>query len=221
MKAQKLELIVENGLNEMQHYINSAMYKKVDFQKGDILLRQGEQIKHLFWVESGSFTISHTAANGRKLNLGLIRSDQKIFGEVEMFSKAACQFDLTAFSESSVYIVPVDDMIDILINNPFISIWISHSISLNYVCRTEFTANRILYPLSYNIAMDIFINYITGKSKGFDLQYKEAERFGCSERVYIREVKKLEASGIIQRENGKIVEFDKDKIIEYLHLFSG
>ncbi|QYK15012.1 Crp/Fnr family transcriptional regulator [Shewanella rhizosphaerae] len=186
------------------------------FQPGDYLLKQGQEITELYWVSLGQYSIKHTVKNGRTLSLGLFFADNRLFGEVELLTATKCQFDVCASEMIEAKVIPTSLILELIQKEPKLAIWLSQSLSEKYQDTMAVVLNRILYPLGYNIALDIEQRYLDAKPKvNFAQVYKEAERFGCSERTYSRVVLQLVELGLVEKVNNQI----KVKNIEKLSAF--
>ena len=219
LPPNKLQDIARNGHLAMCRLVAESDFQKRLFNKGDTLFKQGEAFSKFYWVSTGIVTLSHTAMNGRVMSLGLIHANDRMFGEMEAFSGIASPFDVIAITGIDAVEISMNEMADILLANPAISIWLNTMLSSSYLAYSKIAANRTLFPLSYNIAMDIYLRYTGGTNFSFDQQYKEAERFGCSERVYLREIKKLLEMGAITRERGKVISVNAEIILRHIRSF--
>ncbi|MDX1301422.1 Crp/Fnr family transcriptional regulator [Photobacterium sp.] len=187
------------------------------FQPDQYLLRQGQQITELYWVDIGQFSIVYTAQNSRRYSLGLNFVDNHLFGEDEFLTSSPCQFDVQASEVIEAKIIPVFVMTEILQQDPKIAIWLSSSMSERYQDGMANTMNRFLCPLLFNIAWDIYQRHIgTKPTVNYSLVYKEAERFGTSERVYRRVVKQLIEMQLIIKSDNQLLVNDLDKLHRFI-----
>ena len=70
----------------------------------------------------------------------------------------------------------------------------------DYQDSMDIYTNRLLHPITYNIAYDLLVQKQTNTLLGgFDKVNQEAERFGTSGRVYRRAVKDLMDKGLIRK----------------------
>jgi len=191
--------------------------KVVEFQTGDYLLTQGQKITELYWVETGFYTVGHCASNGRHLSLGLYHADNCLIGEIELLTDTPCQFDVRANETITAKVVPLQWIIQLMQQAPELAIWMTQSLSQKYQGTMTTAMNRILHPLVYNVAWDIEQRYLEAKPQvNFAQVYKEAERFGCSERVYRRVVNQLIALELIEKSDNQLKVKDIEALSRYL-----
>jgi CRP-like cAMP-binding protein len=189
-----------------------------EFSPGDFIITQGQELRELYWIESGQFTVGHSARNGRFLSLGRYPAHNHLIGEIELHTGTKCQFDVCASQKTKVTVIPITFITELMQNEPNISIWLCQSLSRHYQTTVEVTTNRILHPLIYNIAWDIEQRYLKNKPNiNFTQGYKEAERFGCSERVYRRVVSELLSMGFVEKISNQLEVKDIDVLSEFLN----
>lgn len=212
----KIKELSKHGHALFCQLLEKQELKSKHFQPGDYLLKQGQEICELYWVGMGEYSIDHTAKNGRGLSLGLFFADNRLFGEVEFLTDTKCQFDIRASDILEAKVVPVSLISEFMQQEPMLAIWLSQSLSEKYQDTMSVAMNRILYPLIYNVAWDIEQRYLEAKPKiNFAQAYKEAERFGCSERTYSRVVHQLLDLGFVEKIGNQL----KVKNIEKLSAF--
>ncbi|QFU23936.1 Crp/Fnr family transcriptional regulator [Shewanella eurypsychrophilus] len=193
--------------------------KSRTFQPLEYLLHQGQDILELYWVGSGEFTIGYTANNGRNYSLGLNLVDNHLFGEVEYLTSSPCQFNIQASELAEAKVLPIKVMTEILQLDPKVGIWMSQALSSRYQTGMTMTMNRFLHPLIYNIAWDMQQRCIGARpAVNFSHVYKEAERFGCSERVYSRVVNQLLDMDLIEKRDNQLHVKDLQKLAQFLEM---
>ena len=207
------------GFEIFRHEIERQHLKSKTFQPHDYLLHQGQEILELFWVDSGQFTIGYTANNGRNYSLGRNLVDKHLFGEVEYLTSSPCQFNLQASEIGTAKVLPIKVMTAILQLDSKVGIWMSQALSSRYQTGMTMTMNRFLHPLIYNIAWDIQQRCIGARpAVNFSHVYKEAERFGCSERVYSRVVNQLLDMDLIKKIGNQLHVKDMPKLAKFLEM---
>ncbi|MCG9752229.1 Crp/Fnr family transcriptional regulator [Vibrio brasiliensis] len=187
------------------------------FQTDEYLLRQGQAINELYWVDIGQFSIVFTAKNARRYSFGLNFVDNHLFGEDEFLTSSPCQFDVQASEMIEARVIPIAVMLEVLQQDARIVIWLSRSMLQRYQDGMANTMNRLLHPLMYNVANDIYQRHIgTKPAVNFSQIYKEAERFGSSERVYSRVVTQLIEMQLIVKSGNQLVVKDRTKLKSFL-----
>lgn len=186
-------------------------------EEGQYILKQGQTITELYWVELGEFGLEYSAPNGRTYSLGLNLVDKHLFGEDEFLTESLCQFSVCAYATVEVKVIPVALMTELLKQHPSVAVWLSCYLSRRYQNGMYDAMNRFLYPLMYNVALDVYERYLGLKPEvSFDQVYKEAARFGCSERVYRRVVNQLIDKGLLSRDGAVLSMVDVETMKQFI-----
>ncbi|MFA0495398.1 Crp/Fnr family transcriptional regulator [Vibrio sp. 10N.222.54.B11] len=178
-----------------QHQVNSRY-----FNQNDEILRQGEQLQYLYAVPAGRVSMSISAANGRRFQLGEVNCDYHIFGEMEFFTQTPCQWNVVADEHMQVDVICIQRLAEALLENPGMMFFFAFALAEDYQDSMGIYTNRLLHSITYNIAYDLLVQSETNTVLGgFDKVNQEAERFGTSSRVYRRAVKDLLEKGFIRK----------------------
>ena len=214
---KSIHQITKQGYQLFCQSMENYHLAKKTFLPDQYLLRQGQQITELYWVDIGQFSISYTAQNARRYNLGLNFVDNHLFGEDEFLTSSPCQFDVQANELIEVKIIPISIMMEVLQQDPKVAIWLSSSMSQRYQDGMANTMSRFLQPLQFNVAWDIYQRHVgTKPAVNFSLMYKEAERFGTSERVYRRVVLQLIEMQLIIKSDNQLLVNDLAKLKSFI-----
>ncbi|WP_229655798.1 Crp/Fnr family transcriptional regulator [[Pantoea] beijingensis] len=179
---------------------------------GEYLLRQGEEISALYWITLGEYSLHHHAENGKVFSLGQRFVSDTLIGEIEYLTNTPSQFSVVAHDAITVDVIPPALMQTILSSHAEVGIWLSQRLSQNYQGGMAKTMERFLQPLHFTILADIYQRYLQGKPLvDFTQVYREAERFGCSERAYRRVITQLLNDRYIQKLSGVYTVCDMDK----------
>ncbi|EHR6471976.1 Crp/Fnr family transcriptional regulator [Vibrio parahaemolyticus] len=171
------------------------------FDENEQLLTQGEHVENLYLVDSGRISMGVTARNGKTFLLGTLECEQQVFGEMEFFTGYRCQMDIVPVEPVEVAIIDAQKLQKCLLEQPRLSLYFASAIAIDYQDTVEILSRRLLYPITYNVAYDIYHQYLNDLPvDGFQKNYLEAERFATSDRVYRRAVKELENKGFIAKE---------------------
>ncbi len=163
---------------------------------------QGEHVENLYLVDSGRISMGVTARNGKTFLLGTLECEQQVFGEMEFFTGYRCQMDIVPVEPVEVAIIDAQKLQKCLLEQPRLSLYFASAIAIDYQDTVEILSRRLLYPITYNVAYDIYHQYLNDLPvDGFQKNYLEAERFATSDRVYRRAVKELENKGFIAKES--------------------
>ncbi|ELH7808582.1 Crp/Fnr family transcriptional regulator [Vibrio harveyi] len=170
------------------------------FDSGEEILRQGEQLQYLYVVPVGRVSMSIIAVNGRRFQLGEANCDYHIYGEMEYFTQTPCQWNVVADEHMQVDIICIQKLTEVLHQQPDMMFFFASALAEDYQDSMDIYTNRLLHPITYNIAYDLLVQKQTNTLLGgFDKVNQEAERFGTSGRVYRRAVKDLMDKGLIRK----------------------
>ncbi|WP_305372594.1 Crp/Fnr family transcriptional regulator [Photobacterium leiognathi] len=187
-----------------QTILNCISVRRI-FDENEKLLTQGEIVENLYLVDSGRVSMGITARNGKTFLLGTLECEQQIFGEMEFFTGYRCQMNIIAVEPIEVAIIDTQKLQKYLLEQPRLSLYFASAIAIDYQDTVEILSRRLLYPITYNVAYDIYHQYLNDLPvDGFQKNYLEAERFATSDRVYRRAIKELESKGLIAKEKNGI-----------------
>ncbi|CAH0535503.1 hypothetical protein VST7929_03073 [Vibrio stylophorae] len=195
-KMAELQLQFEQQLKSLVHHSHDCI-------AGEILLEQGQTVEQLLIVSVGRVSMSTTANNGRRFQLGEVQCDDQIFGEIEFFTHEPCQWWVVAEDPLTVDFISFHALEKWLEVNPQFLIFFSGGLAFDYQDSLAISTQRLLHSIRYNIAQDLWLRqhqaqmpFVLG---GFDKAEQEAERFGTSSRVYRRAVKSLIEEGWVMK----------------------
>lgn len=205
------------GYQILREAVLSAPLKKKYFGPGEAILQQGEEIKVLYWIMLGEYTMHYNADNGKVFSLGQRFVSDTIIGEIEFLTQTPSQFSVVANDVMTVQVIPLAMMEKILLTHAEVGIWLSQLLSISYQHGMAKTMERFLQPLIFNIMSDIYERYQQDKPLvDFSQVYREAERFGCSERNYRRAINQLIDKQYIRKQANEYVICDVDKFKKIL-----
>lgn len=132
-------------------------YSTRSFQKGEIIVFQGEAPRHTFIVKSGVVKSYNLSVNGDEKPMSFY-SAQGVFPAPWTFRKAANAFYYyEAFTDCSVHLVPRDEYVEFLKSNPavqfatlesYITEHIGMTMRLNALQHSR-ASDKLLYTLHY------------------------------------------------------------------------
>ncbi|MGL5907526.1 MAG: Crp/Fnr family transcriptional regulator [Shewanella sp.] len=197
--------------------ILSCITETKTLKTGSHLMTQGEAISSLVLVKQGRVSLGHTARNGRSFQLGTIDCDSQLFGEMEFFTEYNCQLDIIANEPLDIMLISGDKLQQALGQHPQLALFFASAIAIDYQDTVEILTRRLLYPITYNVAFDIYHEYLNDLPvDGFNKRYLEAERFATTDRVYRRALQQLEARGFIERQKEGIKICDLDALKQFV-----
>ncbi len=209
--------LAQIGLQEVKDWITNGPFPEKNMEPGEYLLRQGLTLENLYWIEEGYCTVSHTAANGRRFSHGRFNIEERLYGEVEFLTGKPIQFDIRCDGPVTARVIPINELEAFLAHKPHVGIWLSQCLANTYQGVMDRVTSHFMYPLAYNIAKDLLLREVGNKPPiQFERVFREAERFGCSERVYRRAVSQLIDLGLVEKRDRELKIADKHKLERYL-----
>ena len=158
-----------------QTILNCISARRI-FDENEKLLTQGEIVENLYLVDSGRVSMGVTARNGKTFLLGTLECEQQIFGEMEFFTGYRCQMNIIAVEPIEVAIIDTQKLQRYLLEQPRLSLYFASAIAIDYQDTIEILSRRLLYPITYNVAYDIYHQYLNNLPvDGFQKNYLEAE----------------------------------------------
>ncbi|OBU42652.1 Crp/Fnr family transcriptional regulator [Photobacterium damselae] len=193
----------------IEQTIRNCISTRRIFDENEKILTQGELVDNLYLVDSGRISMGITARNGKTFLLGTLDCEQQLFGEMEFFTGYRCQMDIVAIEAVEVATIDTTKLQRCLLDHPRLSLYFASAIAIDYQDTVEILSRRLLYPITYNVAYDLYHQYLNDLPiDGFNKNYLEAERFATSDRVYRRAIKELENKGFIIKEKKGICILD-------------
>ncbi|MEZ9822489.1 Crp/Fnr family transcriptional regulator [Shewanella sp. 10N.286.45.A1] len=181
------------------------------------LMQQGQQVNDLYLVPHGRISMGYTARNGRSFQLGTMTCDSQLFGEMEFFTDYLCQLDIVAEEPLELTVINGEKLQQALLKTPQFALFFASAIAIDYQDTVDIFTRRMLYPIAYNIAYDLYHQYLKDQPvEGFTKCYLEAERFATTDRVYRRAVKKLEDLQLIKRDREGLVICDLEGLKAFI-----
>ena len=111
-----------------------------------------------------------------------------------------CQWNVVADEHMQVDIICIQHLTEALYKQPEMMFFFASALAEDYQDAMDIYTNRLLHPITYNIAFDLLVQTQTSTLLGgFAKVNQEAERFGTSGRVYRRAVKDLMDKGLIRK----------------------
>ncbi|CEO38484.1 Crp/Fnr family transcriptional regulator [Photobacterium kishitanii] len=202
---------------KIEKIVLACISEKKFVDEGQLVMQQGQQLGSLILVKQGRIALKYSTRSGRNFQLGSIYCDHQIFGEMEFFSNYRCQMDIIASEALEVWIINRDKLQHALNQDPQLALFFASAIAIDYQDTVEILTRRLLYPIAYNIAYDLYHQHLHDQPvDGFTKGYLEAERFGTSDRVYRRSVQQLITLGLIIKQKKKLEIVDMSKLKAYL-----
>ncbi|EKO3577878.1 Crp/Fnr family transcriptional regulator [Vibrio metschnikovii] len=209
---------LEEQKQAFKTFIYQCQMSTAYIDAGSDILKQGEPLEHIYVVPGGRVSMSILAANGRRFQLGEANCDYHIFGEMEFFTATPCQWTVTADEHLQVDIICLASLAKALEQHPEMMVYFAAALAEDYRDSMEIYTNRLLHPLTYNIAYDLLLRQRSTMALGnFSKASQEAERFGTSSRVYRRAVNELIAQGLVEKTATGLTIVDEQELQRFLN----
>ena len=188
------------------------------FLPGELMLIQGEPLSELLLVPQGRIAFHSGVASGRLFQLGEVECHDQLLGEMEFFGGNPIQWSVAARSEIHAEIIDAEKLCAALEHEPELLLFFSCALASDYLDTLEITTCRLLHPIAYNIALELWRNDQRTPMLGSRQSSLEAARFGTIERVYRRAVGELIEKGLIEKRGHQLVVRDRERLRCYLNL---
>lgn len=191
--------------------------------KKDTLLHQDQPLQKLVLVRKGTVSFSYDVGNGRRLLLGQLDCSNTLIGEIEALNNQPCIYTVTCFSEVEYNLIELKHWRQVLLDNPQLSLYTAQSIAAKFQENQKVNLDKLLLPLSYNIAKDCLLRANNNTStllRAYPTVSAEAERFATTERAYRRVVTELVEKGLIERSKEGIKAINLDALSDFVDSFT-
>ena len=167
------------------------------FLPGEAMLVQGEALSELLLVPRGRVAFHSSVASGRLFQLGEVECHDQLLGEMELFGGNPIQWSVVARSELHAEVIDAERLCAALERAPELLLFFSCGLACDYLDTLEIATSRLLHPIAYNIAFELWRERQRTPMLGSRKRAHEAARFGTTERVYRRALKELIEQGIV------------------------
>ncbi|MDU1856030.1 MAG: Crp/Fnr family transcriptional regulator, partial [Clostridium baratii] len=124
--ARNISIFASLTDNELKDVINTV--KRKEYIKGEIICREGEILNKLLLIRDGKIKISKMTKDGKEQILHILTKGD-FLGESNLFNDEASRFSVTAITNARICTISKENLEDILIKNPSISLKIIKEIS--------------------------------------------------------------------------------------------
>ncbi|MDF2557892.1 MAG: cAMP-binding protein [Bacillales bacterium] len=207
------------SLTEKDLDLISSLIRKRRFQKGQVLIREGDKSDALYFIHYGNIKLSKITIEGKEQILNLV-SHGDFFGELHVLHNAACNFSAYALEDTEVCMILRKDFEMVIQMYPNISIKLLHAMTerLSH-------AENLLQTLATKDAEVRLVNLIIDLSEKFGRKTESgieislpmtreemANYIGVTRETISRKLNKFEDYGYIRANGNKylhILEIDK------------
>ncbi len=188
------------------------------FLPGEAMLVQGEPLSELLLVPRGRVAFHSSVASGRLFQLGEVECHDQLLGEMELFGGNPIQWSVVARSELHAEVIDAERLCAALERAPELLLFFSCGLACDYLDTLEIATSRLLHPIAYNIAFELWRNDQRTPMLGSRQSSLEAARFGTIDRVYRRAVGELIEKGLVEKRGHQLVVRDRERLRHYLNL---
>jgi CRP-like cAMP-binding protein len=184
--------------------------QKKFYKKGTILFEEGKLATHYFQILSGEVKMNNYNDDGREFIQGIFYKDQS-FGEPPLFLNLTYPANAVAVEDVEVLCITRNNFIQLLNENPSISIKIIENLAQRLYYKSVMAAeisthepeHRVLRLIDYAIANFNFKNDKNGYRINFTRQ-QIGDLTGLRVETVIRAIKSLEKKGALKIINRKV-----------------
>ncbi len=182
--------------------------QEVTYEKNEVLFEQQSAGRYYFQVKAGEVKMYNLSEEGKEFTQGIF-GDGQSFGEPAIIGDFPYPAGCMATKPSVLFRLSKDRFLDLLRENPEIHLKLSAALSHKLHYKAMILQELSLYSPEHRITT--LLNYLKNTdrlSQGstVDLTRREiAELTGLRVETVIRAIKKLETSGILHIQKGKIV----------------
>jgi CRP-like cAMP-binding protein len=191
-------------------------------KKGKLVAEQGKPLNKLILIRSGSISFSYDVGNGRRLLLGQLECNNTLVGEIELLNNRPCIYSMTCQTDVVYNLIELRYWHELLQSKPELAIYTAKSIAEKFIENQQINLNKLLLPLSFNIAKDCLARFqdeTVTMLKPYTKVSAEAERFATTERAYRRVVSDLVDQGLVQRTDLGLRPLDEAKLSDFIDGF--
>ena len=180
------------------------------FEKGEVLFNQGDMPRYYFQILSGAVKMNNFNDEGKEFVQGLF-SEGDSFGEPPLFLKDSYPANAVAIVTSSVFLLPKNKFLDLLMSNPQIHLKITTNLAKRLYYKSIMASEISSQEPEHRVLklIDYFKTRIdkvpTDQSYKVEITRQQiAELTGLRVETVIRSIKSLEKKGQLVISNRKV-----------------
>lgn len=180
------------------------------FEKGEVLFNQGDMPRYYFQILSGTVKMNNFNDEGKEFVQGLF-SEGDSFGEPPLFLKDSYPANAVAIVTSSVFLLPKNKFLDLLMSNPQIHLKITTNLAKRLYYKSIMASEISSQEPEHRVLklIDYFKTRIdkvpTDQSYKVEITRQQiAELTGLRVETVIRSIKSLEKKGQLVISNRKV-----------------
>ena len=194
---------------------------ETSFSKNEVIFLESDEGDSLFVIKNGKVKISRQNEEGKEVILAILK-DGDFFGEMSIFDGHSRSATVTAIDESEVIIIRRDDFMNIIENDPMISISLLREMTRRLrkadtqIKRLSLlkAKDRVASTLLQLIDIDKACNEKTVEIKNLPSQKDLAKMAGTSREMISRSLNNFVKDGILRKEGNRLFIQDFDSFVE-------
>lgn len=210
-----------SNLNDEElNLIQKLVFEKV-FERGDLIVFEGEPAKALYFVLSGAVKIFKTSSDGKEQIFGIVRPGES-FNDVPVFDGGPNPFSAQAMGPVVIYRIEKRDFNNILRDHSRVALNVINVLAGLVSHLTSLVEDLSFRPVIRRVAK-ILLEYAregTGSVQRLT-QQEMAALAGTAREVVARSLKALESKGTLRTDRHRIVITDREALKDIAGVSSG
>lgn len=184
----------------------------IQYQKGDIILRCGEEVEYFSFFLEGKLKVLSVLENGKSLLLRFY-TELDTLGDIELFYPGPIDSSVEAVSESYILHIPLNYVRDNYFDNPKFLRYIGQSLSDKLKSISRNSAYNLYYPLINRLSSYIYEHIGENDQVVFYSSFQDISEFlGTTYRHLNRTLNELSEMKIIHIKGKKVDVLDVDAL---------
>lgn len=179
-----------------------------EFQRGDVMLWEGDPSEGLSILHHGSAKIFRLSPQGRQYIVRILQEGDT-FGEVPTFDKGVSPVNVEALETCQVWIIDKEKLHELIAKNPLFAQKVLINFGQMLRSMVRMVSEMAFYQVTHRLARLIETELPQDKATPWT-QEQLAARLGTVREVVARSLKEMERSGAIKLEDRRIQIVDRE-----------
>lgn len=195
--------------------LDEAMLKDIaghtrlaEFQRGDVMLWEGDPCEGLFILQQGSAKIFRLSPQGRQYIVRILQEGDT-YGEVPAFDKGASPVNVEALEVCRAWIIETAKLNSLVMEHPLFAQKVLANFGKMLRGMVRMVSEMAFYQVTHRLARLIDTELPQDKAAHWT-QEQLAARLGTVREVVARSLKEMERSGAIKLEDRRIQIVDRE-----------
>ena len=201
-----------SGLGPDELKSAGGLFFERKFQRGDIIVFEGDPPEALYFVAAGAVKIFRTSAGGKEQALSIARPGDS-FNDVSVFDGGPNPASAQAMGPVTLYGISKPDLDDLLRSRPQAACRVAGVLAARVRHLVSLVDDLSFRPVVVRVAKTLLEYGRDGASPGPQLTQQEmAAMVGTAREVVSRSLKTLQSEGAIKIDRHRIVVTDKEAL---------